>query len=325
MKETEFVYASAYTRTLENKMLKKQDIEKLLSSSSLEEALRVLADKGYGNIKTGQIPDAETLLKEELAYIWREVKDACPKDAPIHILFYQNDFHNLKTILKSVFGRTAYESLMLEPYTVSPDVIHRAVTAGNIESLPDIFKSAASEAYYILARDNDGQLAEILLDKALFTLMRETAEKSKNTFLINWVDLNIAIMDMKTALRCAYSGKVTDFIRDSMLDCRLINANELASASAQGVSAVLKYFAQAGFEEAAKAARESIGAFEKWCDNELIRYLQPARYKTFGFEPIFGFLVGKQFELQSVRIILSGIRSGVPAGVLRERLRDLYV
>lgn len=325
MKETEFAYASAYTRTLENKMLGKSDFEALLNASSFEEALRVLSDRGYGNGKTGKILDAKTLLKEELVYIWKEVKDACPKDAPIHILLYQNDFHNLKTILKSVFSGATYEPLMIEPYTTSPDVIHRAITEGKIESLPEIFRKPALEAYHILARDNDGQLAEIVLDKALFSVTSEAAKKSKNNFLIDWVDLNIAIMNMKTALRGAYSGKSKEFIRDAMLECKRINVDELADAAVRDVSAVLQVFTQGDFEEAAKAARESVSAFEKWCDNELIRYVQSAKQKLFGFETVFGFFIGKQFELQAVRIILSGIRSGIPAGVLRERLRDLYV
>jgi len=215
--------------------------------------------------------------------------------------------------------------LMMQPYTVSPDEIYCAVAEGKIENLPEILREPAAKAYDILARDYDGQLAEIVLDKALFSLMNEAATASKNEFLIDWVDLNITVMNMKTALRGAYSKKSREFLLDSMLKCRRINIDELANASVQDVSDVLEVFKHSGFEKAADAARESVSEFEKWCDNELIRFMQPARYKTFGFEPVLGFLVGKQFELQAVRMILSGIRGGISAEVLRERLRDLYV
>ena len=325
MRDTEFAYASAYMRTLENKMLEKADFEALFNAPSFEQALRVLSDKGYGNGKKGEHIDAETLLKDELIYIWNEVKSACPKDTPIHILLYQNDFHNLKTILKSVFSGVAYEPLILEPYTVPPDTIHRAITEGKIENLPDIIKIPAEEAYHILARDEDGQLAEIILDKALFAAMREEAKQSKNTFLIDWVDLNITIMNMKIALRGVNSGKNRAFLRDSMLECKRINADELADAAIQGISAVLQIFTQSSFEESANAARESFGVFEKWCDNALIKYVRPAKQKLFGFETVFAFFIGKQFELRAVRIILSGLRGGIPAIALRERLRDNYV
>ena len=326
MKETEYAYAVAFVRTLENRMLKKADYEALFSATSLEEALLYLLSKGYGEAATTeQTLNADILLKEELAYTWNEVEKACPEDAPFDFLLYPNDFHNLKTILKAVFSGTSHTNLMLKPYTIPPDVIHRAIANGKPESLPDMLKKSAAEAYHILAREGDGQLAEILLDKALFSAMSEAAKQSKNDFLIGWVDLNIAVMDMKIALRCAYGGKSRDFICKSMMECKRINADYLTDAAARDVSAVLQVFSQSGFENAAKAARESTGAFDRWCDNELIRYLQSARYSAFGFDPILGFLIGKQFELQAVRMILSGLKSGIPTETLRERLRETYV
>jgi len=276
MKDTEFVYASAYTRTLENRMLQRADFEALLAAPSEREALRYLAGKNYQ-------------VEGELVRAWDEVRYTCPEGAPLHVLLYQNDFHNLKTILKAVFGDTAYESLMLEPCTVPPEEIHRAITQGKPESLPEPFKGPAMETYQILARDGDGQLAEIALDKALFTAMAEIAKQSKNDFLIGWVDLNIALINTKTALRAGPQS--------AMLD---------------------------GKQPLPDAPKESITALELWCDNQRMTYLRQARQKLFGFEPVFGFLVGKQFELQAVRMILAGLRLGIPAGALRERLRDSY-
>lgn len=325
MKEADFVYASSYIRTLENKMLSKSDFETLLNATSVDEAIQILLAKGYKSSTTGQNLEANTLLKDELLYIWNEMKDACPIDAPIDILLYQNDFHNLKAILKSIFSEVDYKFLIIEPYTISPDVIHRAIVEGKTESLPDILRIPAAKAYHVLARDNDGQLAEIILDKALFTAMGKAAQKTKNTFLIEWVNLNIVVMNMKTAIRGAYSGKSKEYICDSMLDCKGIEACSFAGAKSLDVSAVLRIFEQCGFVEAANEAWVSISAFEKWCDNVLIKYIRIAKEKLFGFETVFGFFIGKQFELQAVRIILSGIRNEIPTENLRERLRDLYV
>ena len=274
MKDTGFVYASAYIRILENKMLGKVDYEAMLSAPSHEEALRYLSAKGW---------------EADMAQIWNEVQEACPESAPLHILLYQNDFHNLKAILKAMFGGAKHEPLMLEPYTVLPDVIHRAAQEGKLESLPEPFRQPAMEAYHILARDNDGQTAEIVLDKTLFAVMREAALQSKNDFLIGWVDLNIMLINTKTALRGG--------TQSALLGNRQIMPD---------------------------APKESITALELWCDNQLIEYLRQAKRKLFGIEPVFAFLAGKQFELQAVRIILSGLRRGIPTGTLRERLRDVY-
>ena len=318
MKETKYAYAAAYTRTLENKMLTKSDLEVLINMPSADAVLKHLADSGYG----GGIGD---ILKNELKHVWNEVKFACPEGAPIDILLYQNDFHNLKSILKAVFSRIPYEALMLEPYTIEPKIIYDAISTGKLENLPGILQKSAAEAFNILARSNDGQLAEIVLDKAVFLLMAKTAEQSKDTFLIDWVDLCTAILNMKIALRGAYSGRSREFLNSAMLPCAKISLEALLDAAAHGVPAVLNVFEHSGFEGSSAAALKSVSEFEKWCDNRQMDYLKAVRYKPLGFEPLLGFLVGKQVELQSIRIILSGLGNGISTEILRERLRDLYV
>ena len=327
MNDLDFVYATTYVRTMENKMLGRSDYEAMLGASSQEDALRHLADKGYGRRMDNarQAVDVDSVLREEALYAWTEVKGACPNGTPIEVFLYPNDFHNLKTILKAFFSDAEYAPWMLAPCSVPPDSVARAVTEGKLATLPDIIKAPAGEAYQILSKDGDGQLAEIALDKALFSVTRTIAEQAEDAFLIGWADLQIAVMDMKLALRAANSGKSKTFIQDAMLDCKLVNADRLADAAAVDVQAVLQAFTRSGYGPAAEAARESFAAFEKWCDNVRIQYVKTSKYVTFGFAPIFSFLVGKQYEIQSVRMILAGLRGGIPTEVLRERLRDMYV
>ena len=320
MKDTEYIYASAYVRTLENRMLRAADFETLIGSSSLDEALRYLTGKGYGV----NADDLDALFQDEMSLAYREVSDACPKDAPIQFPLIQNDFHNLKTIIKALSGGTGHAHLMLGPNTTDPDLMKSAIVAGDFDSLPAMFQEPALKAYGMMVRDNDGQLAELLLDRALMCVFRQIADHSGNSFLAGWVDLNICIMNMKTALRGLATGRSRVLLREAMLECRLISADDLADASVQDVQSLERVFMRSGFTQIAKAARESIGTFEKWCDNECIQYLRRARRLTFGFEPVFGYLLGRQYELRGVRMILYGLRSGVSPQHLRERMRDSY-
>ena len=74
-----------------------------------------------------------------------------------------------------------------------------------------------------------------------------------------------------------------------------------------------------------EALENSFGDFEKWCDNKKMEYLKLAKNKFFGFEPIMAFILGKESEIQAVRIILSGHKNNIPSEIIRERLRDQYV
>ena len=122
---------------------------------------------------------AEALLKSELAYTYFDLEKACPKGAPTHILLYPYDFHNLKTILKAAFSEEKSISLMLEPWSIPPEQIYRAIVDGEPENLPEVIRRPAEEAYHTLASKGDGQLAETQLDKDLYILLGETAKKAK--------------------------------------------------------------------------------------------------------------------------------------------------
>ena len=62
MNQTDYAYGVAYIRAIENKLLDKSDMESLILSKTPEEAMRILADKGYGSEPCAP-QDFEVLLK----------------------------------------------------------------------------------------------------------------------------------------------------------------------------------------------------------------------------------------------------------------------
>lgn len=322
MKETEYTYAVAYMRTLENKMLTAQELDTLLMSDSVSAAVKLLTDKGYGRNLTGS-ESVDVLLKSELEKVWSEAREACPEGAPLDVLLYQNDFHNLKTILKSVITDTEWRTLVLKPCIADPEEIAAAIKAADFGGLPAFIREACEKAYRIIAETHDGQMAEVYIDKACLEQMKIRADKEKSEFLSGWVDLNILIADMKTAARAV--GRNKDFIKGAMVSEPGVDPQRLTEAALISKQAVCDAISEMGYPQAAELLSESFSAFEMWCDNKKMEYIKKAKLLCFGFEPILAFLIGKEYELQAVRIILSGKLNGVPAEIIKERLRDMYV
>lgn len=328
MKETRFAFAVAYMRTLENKMLSESDIDSMLNMGNVNEAVRFLQDKNYGGADrqgSVNVSEIDEMLRSELENAWAEITEVCPKGAPINVLLYKNDFQNLKTIMKAVFSKKEWKHLMLYPVTVDVDLMHKAVSENDIEALPEFMQSAASEAYEILAHYNDGQAADIAIDKHAFAAMEAEAQSKKNDFLIGWIQLWAKLNNMKLALRAAKQKKNKEFVQKSFLPSDDLYVDSLAEAASQDVSAVVGVFSQDGYEFGAEAANRSESDFEKWADNQLMDYVKTAQYKCFGFEPLMAFLYGKQAEIQTVRIVLYGLLNNIPKHILKERLREMYV
>ena len=76
---------------------------------------------------------------------------------------------------------------------------------------------------------------------------------------------------------------------------------------------------------AVEVLNQSASAFERWCDNRLIEKIQPQKYETTTVAPLAAWLLARENEIKTVRILLSGKRNGLSDDAIRERLREMYV
>ena len=193
MRETEYTYAVAYTRTLENKMLKKTDMEMLINCNNIKSVEEFLIEKGYGSSNDYK-KNIYDILKDEMIKIYNEIKFAVPRNSKIEMFLYPNDFHNLKTILKAVFSNTQWESVILEPYNVDPKLIFDAISTNQYNLLPEFIRQSAINAYEVLAKTQDGQLIEVMLDKDLFIILKSLVRGSRFIHILPSIINNFRIL-----------------------------------------------------------------------------------------------------------------------------------
>lgn len=318
MKDTEFVFAVSYIKTFENKMLSRSDIEALIGAPDYDTAVRLLGDKGY-DVSGGK--DTDKILKKEQESVWKVVLEVSNEDTPLDILKYKNDFHNLKTILKAFLTNAEWESLMLTPSVAEPEKLYDAVKRADFSDLPDFIRETAKEGYRIVTAEHDGQALELFVDKMTYKAMQDAAKGCE--FLEKWVRLNIDFANISIALRA--SGKSREFVENAMIPSDGADYSKLLDASLEGIDAVADTVSGMGYADGAEKISDGFGEFEKWCDNKKMEFLKTAKGSFFGFEPIMAYLLGKEAELQAVRIILSGHKNDIPTEIIRERLRDMYV
>lgn len=312
MKDVEYAYAVAYIKILENKMLTRTDIEALIAAENLASSRRILTDRGW----TGDTVDE--LTKNELKRAWDAAYEVCDDDTPIDLLLWENDFHNLKTILKSKVAKADWTKMVLTPSAVEPQEIADSFANGDYSELPEFMTEVAEEAYKILTTTMDGQLMEIYVDREEQKALLKRAREEKDEFLIGWAELMVKLNNMKTAWRCQKASKSSEFAESALVPDESSYSRLIEADSVESVIDVIKF-------EFNDADTSTLGNFERWCDNKRIAYVRKIKAECFGFRPIMAFLIGKSFEVQAVRIILSCKENGVGEEVIRERLRDMYV
>ena len=126
-------------------------------------------------------------------------------------------------------------------------------------------------------------------------------------------------------MRACRTGKSREFLERALAPCDSLNVRELADAAASGAEAVEKYLETTEYREGAGELKESLSAFERWCDNLLIRRIRPQLYNAFGLGPLAAYILARESEIKSVRIVLSGKKNHLPEESIRERVRETYV
>jgi V/A-type H+/Na+-transporting ATPase subunit C len=322
MADNQYIYAVARIRTLELSLLDKSFIDQLLAGKSYEDCLRLLAEKGWG--KSGN-EKAEQLLSGEREKIWDVVGEMVPDMSVFDTFLYSNDFHNLKAAIKQVYMNEEFPNIFISRGTIDAELILRAVKEHDFSLLPDYMRDCAEEAYQVQFHTGDSQLCDLVIDKAALENIYKKGRADHIEILSEYAELQVASADINIAVRGCKTGKPLQFFERALADCASLDINRLTDAALNSLEEIYHYLENTDYTDAVSALKESGAAFEKWIDNRLMESIRPQKYNSFSLSPIAAYILARENEIKSVRIILSGKLNDLPEDSIRERLREMYV
>ena len=321
----DYTYAVARIRAKELSLLGNAAMEQLLAARSCDEALRLLADRGWGN------PDerltVDNMLAAETKKTWSLIGEMVKDMSVFDVFRITDDYHNLKAAVKlSCTGaKVAPSRVFVDGGTIDPEKMYRAAQQKDFSALPEEMRGAAEEARETLLRTGDGQLCDMILDRAGLTAMYQAGKKADNEVIREYAVLTAVAADIKIAVRCGQVGKSLDFIERALAPVEELDLEALARAALSGTDSVADYLMNTDYAPAAAALKESFTAFERWCDNLIMEHIRPQKVNPFTAGPLAAYILARKNEIKCVRMVLSGKQSGLPDEIIRERLREMYV
>jgi V/A-type H+-transporting ATPase subunit C len=322
MSDKQYIYAVARIRSKELTLFSKTDIEQLMNCKTESECLRYLADKGWG--KDGSFT-SEDILASEREKTWELLEELVEDISVFNTFLYGNDFHNLKAAIKQVYKATNHSNIYLSNCIIDPEVIIKAVTEHDFSLLPEYMREVAEEAYKIQLHTGDSQLCDIVLDKAALDSIYAHGKASDNELISQYVELKIAAANINIAIRSVKTGKDEEFLKRALSQCESLDIKKMTDCALEGMEAIYDYLATTRYFDGVPALKESSQAFERWCDNLIIEYIKPQKYNPFTLSPLAAYLLARENEIKTVRILLSGKRNDISDDIIRERLREMYV
>lgn len=320
--QQDYTYAVARIRFRETKLLSDADLGSLMAAKDVDSCIRLLRDKGWGD--NGECTPDE-LLKLEEKKLWDLVVEIVDDMSELIFLLVSNDFHNLKVAVKCITRDMKPDDMFIDNAVEDPEKIYQAVKNREYNDLPEFLQETAKEAMTTLLQTSDGQLCDIIIDKACMDYVYKLGRESDNDIVRLYCELFVASADIKIAIRCAHTGKQADFIRRSLAECDSLDIDRLCAAACEGRDAVLTYLGTTEYRSAVEAVSVSMSAFEKWCDDYLTSVMKPQKWEPFGIGPIVAYIIARQNEIKAVRMILSAKINNLSEQTIKERLRNMYV
>ncbi|HCI74628.1 MAG TPA: V-type ATP synthase subunit C [Lachnospiraceae bacterium] len=318
----QYIYAVARVRSRELSLLNESVIGQLCAASGEEDCLRILNEKGWGN------PDlpGEEMFREEQKKTWSFIRELVPDRMQVFDVFrLAADYHNLKAAVKESCIDGTHPGIYQEDGTLDSHMLETALAESDYEALPRPMRQVAQEAKEMLLQTRDGQLCDAMIDKAALEAIREAGASTGEKLLADYGELICATGDIKIAVRCAKCGKDRSFLMKALAPCRSLDIELLADAAASGTDAVIAYLDHTDYADAVDELKNSVASFERWCDNRMIETIRPEIHNPFGIGPIAAYILARENEIRTVRIILAAKRNHLPEEMLRERVRVMYV
>lgn len=328
IKDTDYLAISARIKAMETGLLTRERMEQVLEARTDEEAVKLLQECGYPELD-GRSPEAmDAALSAAREAALSDVLDGAPDPRYIDIFKLKYDYHNIKAVLKAQAMSTSPDSMLMDMGRVPAAELKEAVLSGRLDELPESLAAAAAEAGDVLNSTRDPQLSDVVLDRRYYQEMAAVAEETGSAFLSGYVKIQIDAANLRTLVRTLRMGKGGEFLKTVLLEGGDIGADAVAAAGSSG--ALQELYGPTALQAAAEAGAEALRGgpltdFEKLCDDAVGEYLAGAQFVPFGEAPLLGYLAARETEYTNIRILLMGRGAGLPAGVIRSRLRSSYV
>ena len=323
-KDTDYLSVSARIRAMENRLLTRERMDRMIDAADDGEARKVLAECGYP--EGGSLDQA---LAQARADVFRDMESAVPDPRLVEIFQLKYDYHNGKTLLKAAAMGRDPQPLLLPGGRYDPAELTEGWRREELRGCSPAFQKAMTQAKALLEDSHDPQQADLILDRACFEEMAQLARDLDSRFLQRYVQLLVDVANLRTAVRVHRMGREPEFLRQVLLPGGNVSEQSIAAARGENLGDLFHTggLAQAA-ELGAKLAQPGAGAmtdFERACDDAVTAYLASERRVPFGEEPVVGYLYAREAEFTAIRTIFAGRAAKLEGDVIRRRLRETYV
>ena len=318
MPQPSYPFASARVKSRENSIMNHDKALRLAGAESPKEAMRILAELGYGDAEETEPEQFEKCLSAELDQAYDFVEEITPDQKVTNLFFLQYDYHNLKAILKGELkGTGAAQQILLNKGNLEPTAMYEAVREKRYGDFPPEMAQALEELDRRFAVKEDPSLIGLTLDRAYAAQVSRELQDVKESFVREFFSLTFDFANLTAFLRLRRINAGRDLLEKAYLSGGSIPAALFQKAFETTVDDGFSMLIRGPQQRELAAAYDyykstgSFAMFHKAKADSLMKLASANRQDLFSIAPVLAYLVGKLREVETIRMILLSKLNGI--------------
>lgn len=317
-------YANGRIAVMSTRLFGADKYTRLAESNTLSEAVRVLAESGYGaGIAVTDPNDYEQMLVAELDGALKTLKELCGNKYALKYFLCKYDYLNAKILMKCKYMRADGVGFCYKQAEISPEFMNKAVLNDDYSDFPQNMAEACDEIDTAYAEGRRSpSIIDVTLDKAMFRDMRIYAQKCrfKYGFIRDIFVYYADTVNLMLLYRARKAGFDKETFADMIAEGGKISKETLLTlyeneTKTENLDAEYK-----GFYALCVGSNADLAAAENEQKSKIFKIIKDnADLAT--IQPVLEYFFLKVGEIERIRRALVAVKSGVDKDKIKDMLK----
>jgi len=322
----EYGYTTAVVRVLHTQMIARGVFLDMANAPGFAEAAECLSGSEYAiSDKTASLKQIETMLLEKRSQLRELFAVMILDDDLVGLLAGREDFANMRLAIRRVVTGKPIGTDYSEHGSVHADEFEEIFENENYGRFPEYLHEAVEAAILGYYQNKDIRRIDYEIDKSQAAYKIRRATQLGNSFLLSLFRTQIDLLNIRTMLRLKAAERDE---KEFFLPGGFVDTDRFIHALDVGYEALGPLFYATCYHDVVDAGANYLAnqlsflRLEKECESHLMGFLKTTDIITAGPQPIIAYLLMKENEIRTVRMLMTCKMNGIDAKLILDRLAD---
>jgi V/A-type H+-transporting ATPase subunit C len=321
-----YTFATGRVRSLETTMLPRSAFLDMANADDFHTALDMLSGSDYADMQSAAtLGEAENMLLAKRRMVRNLFIDLMIDEDIAAVLRTRHDFANMRLAIRRVVTEKAIGLDYSDFGNVAVEDLEEIFAQENYDRLPHYLREAVEEAVLSYYVDKNIRRIDYAIDRHEARYRIQKACELGGVFLLSLFRTEIDLTNIRTLLRLKLADRPE---KDHFLPGGFVETDRFVHGLDVGYEALATLFYATPYHDVVEGgvnyltSEQSFLRLERLCEEHLMGFLRTTRALAAGPQPVIAYLLMKENEIRTVRMILTCKNNGLDTRLILDRLGE---